>query len=146
MPAAEKTFDLSGYVKRTPVGTIDVQGTHLQFTQDIASLVAAERADGEVIAKAVEKAFKDRSVTTLGMNAILHYAMENLDVDPGNFNSIRDRVATFMRTNKNQYRVSKGKGGGVEWLHQADARQAPSSQPPSSGSIRPRPAIQVPAQ
>lgn len=132
-----KAFDLSGYVTRSTNGAIDVQASHLKFTQDIASLVATEKTDNEVIAGAVEKAFTDRKVKHLGMNAIIHYTMENLEVDPSNFNTIRDRVAQFVRSNTKQYKVSKGKGGGVERLGGEGAAQS-SGAPASSGSMRPR--------
>lgn len=131
-----KAFDLSEYAVRSTSGGIDVQATHLKFTQDLAGYIASEKTDNEVIAKAVEKAFRDREVKTLGMNAILHYAMENLEVDPANFNTIRDRVAQFVRTNSKSYKVSKGKGGGVQWLQSES--NAPSAAAPSSGSMRPR--------
>lgn len=130
----DSKIDLSGYAKRTASGSVDIQATHLQFTKDIAELVAAEKTDNEVIALAVEKAFRDRQLTTLGMPAILHYAMENLEVDPTNFNMVRERVANFVRTNQRNYKVSKGKGGGVQWL----GNEQPASLPPSSNSVRPR--------
>lgn len=136
-----KTFDIASYAKRLPTGAIDVQATHLQFTQDLANLGASEKTDNEVIARAVEKAFTDRKVTNLGMLAVLHYAMENLEVPASSFNTIRERVAGFIRTNTRSYKVSKGKGGGVQWL-QSEETPAPAppaaSVAPSSGSMRPR--------
>lgn len=130
----EKAIDIANYVVRTNTGAIDTQGSHAKFARDVASLVQSERMDNEVIGLAVAKAFKDQKVSTLGMNAILHYSMENLEVDPGNFNAVRERVANYVRSNTRDFKVSKGKGGGVQWLQHA---AAPSAAPPSSGSIRP---------
>lgn len=137
---SENKFDLSSYVIRdSKTGAVDVQASHLKFTQSVAALVQEERADSEVIAKAVEKAFRDRPGTkTLGMTALLHYAMESLAVPEGSFNRIRERVATYIRSNKNQFTVSKGKGGGVTWEHGEETARIHSAPPASSGSIRPR--------
>lgn len=134
-----KAIDISGYVKRLEDGAIDARATTEQFNQALSALIATERADNDVIAVAVRKAFSDRNAEVLGMNAILHYTMENLDVDPTNFNLVRDRVAGYIRANQKEYGVSKGRGGGVKWnMHPTHAPTNTPSQPPSSNSIRPR--------
>jgi len=138
---SEKQIDLTSYVVRTSNGAIDTQASHAKFSRDVAALVQSERMDNEVIGQAVAKAFRDQKVTQLGMNAILHYAMENLEVDPSNFNTVRDRVAQYVRTNSRDFKVSKGKGGGVQWLQHPETAQ---TNPPSSGSIRPSSKLTLP--
>lgn len=131
-----KGFDVSTYAVRNQAGAVDVQATHLKFTQDLHAYILSEKTDNDVISKAVERAFRDRNVSTLGMNAILHYTMENIEVAPANFNAIRERVANYVRSNTRAFKVSKGKGGGVQWL--TSQGETPST-PPVSTSLRPGP-------
>lgn len=136
---------LASYVNRSADGTVDVQGTHMKFTQDLHAFLQAEKSDNEVIAQAVGKVWKDRQgVKTLGMQALIHYTMENLKVDPQNYNLIKDRVYAYIRNNTRLFKIGKGKGGGVSLLEQegsgsnTQVPQGSTSAPPKSGSIQPK--------
>jgi hypothetical protein len=132
---------LSEYVKRATDGTVDVQGTHMQFTQDLHAFIQAEKSDNEVIAQAVAKAWRDRpGQKTLAMQALIHYAMENLKVEPVNYSVIKDRVHAYIRNNTKLFKIGKGKGGGVSLVEVegANAQAAATSTPPKSGTIQPK--------
>lgn len=134
---------LVSYVQRSNDGTVDVQSTHMKFTQDLHAFIQAEKSDNEVIAQAVAKVWRDRQGTkTLGMQALIHYTMENLKVDPQNYNLIKERVYAYIRNNTRLFKIGKGKGGGVSLLEQeglsTQVPQGASSTPPKSGSIQPK--------
>lgn len=132
---ATDTLDLSGYVSRNTDGSIDVQGTHAKFTNDLNKFIQMERADAEVIARAVEKVWQDNpGQKTLPMGAVVHYAMQNLDYSPEAFNDLSERVANFIRSKPALYKIGKGKGGGVSRVTGETAQSAP----PQGGSIRPK--------
>ncbi len=135
MANSNDSLALSGYVTRTPDGNIDVQATHVKFTQDLNKFMQMEKADAEVIAKAVEKVWQDNPDSkTLTMGAVVHYAMQNLEYPPEGFTDLSERVADFIRNKPGLYKINKGKGGGVTRV----AEGAPGSQAPVGGSIRPK--------
>lgn len=128
-------IDLSGYVVRNADGSIDVQQTHVKFTSDLNKFLQMEKADSEVIAKAVEKVWQDNpDQKTLPMGAVVHYAMQNLEYSPEAFNDLSERVANFIRSKPAIYKIGKGKGGGVSRV----VHEGASSTPPQGGSIRPK--------
>ncbi len=134
-------FDLSGYVTRTTDGSVDIQQSHAKFTGDLNRLIQMERADSEVIARAVEKVWQDHTEQkVLPMGALIHYAMENLQTSPENFNDLQERVANFVRSKPGIYKIGKGKGGGVSRVG-VEAGGQPSV--PPGGSVRPKSSSQA---
>lgn len=135
MANTSETLNLSSFVTRNTDGSIDVQQTHVKFTNELNKLIQTEKADGEVIAQAVEKVWKDNpDQKTFPMPALVHYALQNLEYSPESYGDLSERVANYIRAKSNMYRIGKGKGGGVS---RVDAG-APMASTPPSGSIRPK--------
>ncbi len=135
MSNSNDSLGLSGYVARGSDGNVDIQATHVKFTQDLNKFIQMEKADGEIIGKAVEKVWLDNPDSkTLVMGALVHYAMQNLEYSPEMYGDLSERVAEHIRNKPGLYKINKGKGGGVSRV----TSDVHTSSVPAGGSIRPK--------
>jgi len=123
------------FIERTRDGQIDVQKTQLNFTRALNVVVAAEREDYFTIGKALREVFESNpNAKRIGMAPLVHYAMQKIEIpDHGKFNAMKEKVANYIRNNPHLFKISSGKGGGVEWVGGEKAYSSIyPSQPPSS--------------
>lgn len=104
-------INLSSYVVSTVDGHVDVVATLNKFHDDLTSFAEAERADHDLIEKAVNSAFEKHG-SPLTKELLVAYAMHELASHPDDWRTFKPKLMTYL-SNKNKFESVKGKGGGI---------------------------------
>jgi hypothetical protein len=117
-----------------------VRGSNGKIDQD-ASLIAAETAiaaycvqrelELETVSESVHAVFDKLNGGRGNMPYVVNQVLNALNVEPANYNALKDLVEDFLRTNANEdrtsgamFKIGKGKGGGVtRWSDQSETQE-----------------------
>ena len=92
---------------------IDVQETIRSIEIQLNELVLFVANLERNIREAVHKVFDGYEYKTITMPALISATLYHLGVTPEKFASTSQAVSEFIRANANEFKVTKGKGGGV---------------------------------
>ncbi|MFA6270667.1 MAG: hypothetical protein WC657_05690 [Candidatus Paceibacterota bacterium] len=106
---------LAALCVRNEDGTIDVQSTLYDIEDALDVLRTQESESLAAIANAVHQVFDAHLGQVLSMPAVCSIASGLMGVTPQEFVETQKAVGLWVRTS-NQFRVAKGKGGGVTRL------------------------------
>jgi len=109
----EKCSGLGSCAVRWDDGTINVEDTLRGLRTQLEDLALAEEEGAERIATAVHAVFDQYKGQTLNMPSLVNAALAHLSVTPATFAAESAAVADFIRLRKTEFRIAKGKGGGV---------------------------------
>lgn len=108
----EKINGLSSVCVRNDDGTINVQATLFEVEDQLLELASKETESLGAISEAVHSVFDQHVGQTLPMPHICSAACGLMGIGPSEFVETQKAVGLWVRTN-NEFKVSKGKGGGV---------------------------------
>jgi hypothetical protein len=111
---------LAGLAVRAADGTVDIEKTLDGVLAQLIALSEAEATLAEAISEAVHGVFDAHLGKVLPMPAVTSLAVQAMGVSPEHFATTTEAVATWIR-NCGQFRVAKGKGGGVARLRDLPA-------------------------
>jgi hypothetical protein len=111
---------LAGLCVRHSDGTVDVDATLSEVADQLVALAEAEATLAGAISEAVHGVFDAHLGKVLPMPAVTSLAVQAMGVSPEHFATTTEAVATWIR-NCGQFRVAKGKGGGVARLRDLPA-------------------------
>jgi hypothetical protein len=96
-------------------GSVDVAATLSKFENDLLDHLANEELANADVSAAVHAVFDQYLGACLNMPALVGAAFAKLGLPPSEFGTVGERIADYAR-NSGQFKVSKGKGGGVRRL------------------------------
>lgn len=100
-------------VRRSETGSVDVDATIAKFAGELQSYLNGVETLSDSIGVAVEQVFDAHKGASIPLPALVSIALTALGVSPTNFTEMSEAVADYVRSHKDVYQMSKGKGGGV---------------------------------
>lgn len=107
-------MNLSDLCVRTTEGIIDVEQTLAKVAETLQVLVEKEAVGMAAISQAAHAVF-DQHTGPLSMPVVCSYTFQNLGLPPSEYVDTCKAIALYVRTSP-QFKVAKGKGGGVSRL------------------------------
>lgn len=104
---------MSEYVVRDTTGTVDIDATIEKFGTELQSYLDTAERESVDIGNAVHAVFDQHKGVNINMPALVSLSLQWLDVSPANYSDMSEKVADYVRSHKDAFLVSKGKGGGV---------------------------------
>lgn len=106
-------------------GKIDVNATLAAWSNDLAVYAAKEEADMDVIADAVNRVWDENpGLKNLSMDTLTSYTIRHIPgVAPQAFGEVADRIKDYVRSATDLFALTKGKGGGVQFLSRLSAEE-----------------------
>lgn len=108
-----KLANLAAAALRETDGTIDVSATLAAVEEQLWALIDEEATSGVRIAAAVNAVFTTYKGKVLTMPSLVNAALAQLDVTPATFAAESEAVAEYVRRTPLEFKIAKGKGGGV---------------------------------
>ena len=106
-------LNLSEMVVRDETGCVDVEGTIATFRNDLYTWLQEVEYETALIAGAVKEVFDNHKGVRINMPALVSMTLNILGATPSNYADLSEKVGAYVRTAKEVFLVSKGKGGGV---------------------------------
>lgn len=117
-------MDLSSYVKRAADGSVDVDQTVAQFTSDLNTFITETAEEQTNMASAVNAVFDKNLGQRITMPSLCAAAAVELNAQPSNWQSINDKVASYVRSNTLEFSITKGKNGGCARVRDLPVKSA----------------------
>lgn len=132
----------------TTAGTIDQAASEAAFRTSLANYIAEREVEEGNIADAVHAVFDKYRGASINMPALAGFVLQQLNVQPENFNALEERVMEYVRNNADlpekkdksgkviqaaeaprtrTFAIGKGKGGGVKRWSDHPAKDATSA-------------------
>lgn len=104
------------------LGSVDVAATLAAFEAQVLEFVEFEETLGARIETALQATFDQYRGQTLTMPSLVNVALVHLQVTPDTFAAYSAAVAEYVRNRPEEYKIAKGKGGGVSRIADAVAK------------------------
>lgn len=104
---------MKSYVVRSESGSVDVDATVTKFAGELQSYLNGVEALSGQIGTAVNAVFDEHKGAAINMPALVTLGLVKLNVTFDHYTEMSEAIADYVRSNKDVYLISKGKGGGV---------------------------------
>jgi len=110
----EKINNLASVCVRNNDGSIDVEETMNEFSNQVTTLAEVERSFRNVIEVSVNTVFDTWGDKPITMPTLCAFAAQNMSVRPEDYTETLAAIRSYVQNNVTTFKVKKGFGGGVK--------------------------------